>query len=325
MSVEIGENTIVSLLFACTGTDLGTWADPEIWTEALKSELPDLDIRIWPDYGEADEVEFALVWGDVARELNLFKSLKILFSLGAGVEHLLVDATVLQEVPIVRMVDPALKAGMVEFVLMRILHYHRRMPEYEAQEKQARWMALSQKLAAEQRIGIMGLGALGGAVAEALIPFGFDVAGWSRTPGNIDGITCFDGDDGLIPFLNRSDILICLLPLTRATRNMLDGRLLAELAAGAYLINVARGNHLVDEDLLAALDSGHIAGATLDVFRDEPLPADHPFWSHPKIAVLPHIAAPTHASASAAAIADNIRRFRNGEELWHLVDKARGY
>lgn len=315
----------MSLLFACAGTDPETWADPEIWTEALRSELPDLEIRVWPDYGEADEIEFALVWGDVARELGRFKNLKILFSLGAGVEHLLVDAAVPQEVPIVRMVDPALRSGMIEFVLMRILHYHRRMPEYEALQKQARWMPLDQKPAGEQRIGIMGLGALGGAVAETLIPFGFDLAGWSRTPGNMEGVTCFDGDDGLVPFLNRSDILVCLLPLTRATRNMLDAKLLGALPAGGFLINVARGNHLVDEDLLAALDSGHLAGATLDVFRDEPLPADHPFWSHPKITVVPHIAAQTHAGTSAGAIANNIRRFRNGEELWHVVDKARGY
>ncbi len=315
----------MSLLFACTGEDIETWADPGTWIDALKLQLPDLKIIVWPDYGNAEAVEFALVWGSIAREMHLFPNLKVLFSLGAGVEHLLVDATVARDVPIVRMVDVGLRAGMVEFVLMRILHYHRRMPEYSAFQQQARWMPLGQKPAGEQCVGIMGLGALGGAVAKALVPFGFDTAGWSRTPKEIDGITCFDGDDGLTPFLNRTDILICLLPLTRATRNILNRELLAALPTGACVINVARGNHLVDEDLLAALDSGHIAGATLDVFRDEPLPADHPFWSHPKINLFPHIAAQTHADTSARDVADNIRRFRNGEELRHVVDKARGY
>ncbi len=315
----------MSLLFACTGADAETWADPEIWSQALRDHLPDIEIRVWPDYGDPDAVEFALVWGGVARELRLFANLKVLFSLGAGVEHLLVDAAVARDVPIVRMVDPALCTGMIEFVLMRVLQFHRRTPEYETQQQARRWLALSQKLPDEQRIGIMGLGALGGAVAGALAGFGFDVAGWSRTAKSVAGIACFDGDDGLVPFLNRSDMLICLLPLTRATRNILDAQVFSELPPGAYVINVARGNHLVDDDLIAALDGGHLAGAALDVFDDEPLPASHPFWTHPKILLTPHIAAQTHAGTSAKAIADNIHRFRNGEELWHVVDKAQGY
>ncbi len=315
----------MSLLFACTGADAESWADPDIWVEALQAHLPDIEVLAWPDYGDADAVEFALVWGDVAREMGRFANLKVLFSLGAGVEHLLVTAAVPQAVPIVRMVDPALRTGMVEFVLMRVLQYHRRLPEYEAQQRARRWLPLSQKLPDEQRIGIMGLGALGGAVAKSLTGLGFDVAGWSRTLRTMDGVTCFDGDDGLVGFLDRSDILVCLLPLTRATRNILDARLFAKLPPGAYLINVARGHHLVDGDLIAALESGHLAGAALDVFDDEPLPEADPLWSHPKILITPHVAAQTHASTSAMAVADNIRRFREGEALWHVVDKARGY
>ncbi len=315
----------MSLLFACSGADLDPWADPAVWTEALGAHLPELDLVVWPDYGDADKVEFALVWGDVAAEMERFPNLKVLFSLGAGVEHLLVTAKVAHKIPIVRMVDPALQAGMVEFVLMRVLHYHRRMPEYETQQNKRVWQPLSQKSAAEQRVGIMGLGALGGAVAAALSEFGFDVAGWSRTPKEIGGIACFSGNGELTPFLKRSDILVCLLPLTRTTRNILDANLFASLPPGACLINAARGNHLVEDDLIRALASGQLADATLDVFQDEPLPPGHPFWDHPKICVLPHTASQTHAGSAAVAIADNIRRFRNCEELWHIADRTRGY
>lgn len=315
----------MTLLFACSGPDIASWADPAAWTEALQTHLPDLEVRVWPDYGDPGTVAFALVWGDVAGQLGRFPNLEVIFSLGAGVEHLVARPDLPRNIPIVRMVDPALQVGMVEFVLMRVLHYYRRMPEYESQQRQRRWLPLTQKLPDELRVGVMGLGVLGAAVARSLAAFGFDVAGWSRTPRTIDGVACFDGADRLIPFAGRSDIVVCLLPLTPETSGILNTRLFQALPRGACVINAGRGGHLVEDDLIKALDRGDITGATLDVFADEPLAADHPFWTHPKIAVLPHIAAQTHAATAAKAVADNIRRFRNGEDLWHVVDRERGY
>ena len=299
--------------------------DPAPWIEALGKHLPDLEVRVWPDIGNADDIELALVWRPPRGLLAGLPHLQAILSLGAGVEHILADPDLPRHVPLVRLVDPGLTVGMTEFAVMRVLHYHRRMPEYEAQQRDRVWRLLPQIHPSDRRVGILGLGQLGGAVSRALAGFGLDVAGWSRGAKSIDGIAAHHGEDGLFAVLERSEILVCLLPLTRETEGILDATTLGALPRGAHLINVARGAHVVDEDLLALLDSGHIAGATLDVFRTEPLPDDHPYWTYPQVMVMPHASAWTLPKTAASTVADNIRRHRSGQPMTHVVDLARGY
>jgi glyoxylate/hydroxypyruvate reductase A len=299
--------------------------DPAPWIEALGRHLPDLEVRVWPDIGNPDDIEFALVWQPPRGLLAGLPRLQAILSLGAGVEHILGDPDLPRHVKLVRLVDPGLTNGMVEFVVMRVLHYHRRMPEYEAQQRAGVWRLLPQIHPSDRRVGILGLGELGGAAALALAGFGLDVAGWSRGEKAIDGVATHHGEDGLFEILERSDILVCLLPLTRETEGILDATTLGALPPGAHVINVARGAHVVDDDLLALLESGHIAHATLDVFGAEPLPADHPYWVHPRVMVMPHAAAWTLAKTAAATIAENIRRHRAGEPMTHVVDLDKGY
>jgi glyoxylate/hydroxypyruvate reductase A len=214
---------------------------------------------------------------------------------------------------------------MTEYVVFHVLRYHRRTPELERQQSEARWEQLHHALPWERRVGLLGLGVLGTDAADKLKALRFDVAGWSRTPRNLPGVTCFHGASGLAEFLARTEILVCLLPLTPETRGIINARTLATLPRGACIINAARGGHVVPVDLLAALDSGHVAYATLDVFDEEPLPPSHPFWRHPRITVTPHVASLTHPATALPYIVDNIRRFQRGEPMRNLVDLSRGY
>jgi len=309
----------LSLLFACTDVP------PDPWIAALRAELPGLEVRVWPDCGATEEVEAALIWGPYADQMGRFPNLKAILSLGAGVDHILRAPGRPPHVPVVRLVDPGLQQGMREYVTCHVLRHHRDIPAYAEQARKGLWIERRQILPGERRLGIMGLGALGAACAEALVPFGFDVIGWSRSRKTINGVGCFYGEEAFRPFLAQCEILVCLLPLTPDTVDILNRDTLSALPPGATLINVGRGEHLVEEDLLALLDSGHIAGATLDVFRTEPLPRGHPFWRHPKITVTPHIAAVTLARTAAPEIADNLRRLADGRPLLHVVDPGRGY
>jgi glyoxylate/hydroxypyruvate reductase A len=214
---------------------------------------------------------------------------------------------------------------MNEFVLLRVLHYHRQMPQHEQHQRLQRWERLVPPLPQDRRVGLLGLGELGGRCAATLVGLGFDVAGWSRAPRALPGVTGYSGRGQLPAFLARTEILVCLLPLTPETTDILNAQRLAQLPKGAYVINVARGQHIVDADLLAALDSDQLAGATLDVFREEPLPAGHPYWTHPKVTVVPHIAAITQVKTAAATLAANVRRAMRGEPLANVVDRSRGY
>lgn len=295
------------------------------WTAELRRQVPDLELRFLPDVGDPADIEYALVWLPPPGLLAGLPNLKVIFSLGAGVDHLLRDPT-LPDVPLVRMVEPGLTEGMTEYVCLHVLRWHRDAPSYERQQAGRVWQQVpQQRIARERRVGILGLGVLGQDAAQALVQLRFDVAGWSRTEKQVDGVTCFHGQEGLGRFLARTEILVCLLPLTPETENILDAKLFAGLPRGAVVINAARGRLQVEEDLLAALDSGHLSGATLDVFRTEPLPDDHPFWTHPKVTVTPHIAAITQARTGIRHIADAIARARSGEPLPHLVDRMRGY
>ncbi|HPF25513.1 MAG TPA: glyoxylate/hydroxypyruvate reductase A [Steroidobacteraceae bacterium] len=314
---QVGDKPL--LLYACTGVD------DNQWLAAMRRELPELDIRTLADDPPLEQVGMAFIWKYPAGLLASLPRLCVAFSLGAGVESILRDPDLREDVTVVRMVDPGLAIGMNEFVLMRVLHYHRQMPEHAENQRAHRWAPCVPPLPEDRRVGILGLGELGSRCARTLVNLGFDVAGWARSPRNIDGVTTFAGREQLDAFLARTEILVCLLPLTTATANILDRRAISTLPRGAYLINVARGQHVVDEDLLAALDSGQLRGATLDVFREEPLPSTHPFWSHAKITVVPHVSAITQVKSAARTVAANIRRYLAGQPLQNVVDRKLGY
>jgi glyoxylate/hydroxypyruvate reductase len=311
----------MALLFSSKGDD------PSRWRAELGARLPDLEFRVWPDQiGDPLEIEYALAWRPKPGALRAYPNLKAIFSLGAGVDHLFRDPELPAGVPVVRLVDKALTRNMTEYVLHWVLHHHRGFRQYAKLQRRGEWRTLPIPDPPERkRIGIMGLGVLGSAVARALLGLGFTVAGWSRTSKHIDGVESFAAEAGLAPFLGRLDVLVCLLPLTPETDGIIDRQTFSTLPAGAYLINVARGGHVIEDDLLAALDSGHLAGATLDVFRQEPLPEDHPFWGHPSVVVTPHVASQTDPRSAADEVAANIRRIRAGEPPINIADPAKGY
>ena len=295
------------------------------WRRALLAADPGLDLRQWPEVGDPADIEYALVWFPPKGALKSYPNLKVIFSIGAGIDHLASDPELPKGVPIVRMVEPGLTAGMTEFVLMSVLYHHRFMLDYAEQRRNKVWREIDQVPPWDRRVGIMGLGVLGGDVAEKLVALSFDVAGWSRSPKDLPGVACFHGPDGFIPFLNRSDILVCLLPLTAETTGILDARAFAALPEGAALVSVARGPHVVEADLLAALETGRLGAATLDVFQTEPLPPESPFWDHPRVVLTPHVASLTIPKTASEFVIDNIRRHQAGQPLLHVVDPDRGY
>jgi glyoxylate/hydroxypyruvate reductase A len=298
---------------------------PKAWVPALQAALPGLEVRVWPDIGNPADIAYALVWSPPPGLLAGLPNLKAVFSLGAGLDHLFRDPALPAHVPVVRMVDPGLTQGMTEYVALHVLAWHRQAAAYRAQQARAEWRALRQPLAPARRVGVLGLGMMGGAAARALAGLGFAVAGWSRTPRAEPGIESVHGADAVAPFLDRSEILVCLLPLTPETAGILNAETFARLPRGAYLINAGRGGHLVEADLLAALDTGQIAGAALDVFAEEPLAPDHPFWHHPAVTVTPHVAGTARPRTAAPVIAEAIRRIEAGEPPPHVVDRVRGY
>jgi glyoxylate/hydroxypyruvate reductase len=299
--------------------------DPaDLWRAELQARMPGLDVRIWPQVGDPAEIDIALVWRPPPGELARYPNLRAILSLAAGTDGLVADPD-LPDVPIARMVDPSLTRTMTEYVLLAVLRHHREFDCFERAQRAREWAYAFPPQAADRRVGIMGLGELGSAAARALVAQGFQVLGWSRTPKMLDGVLSYPGRSELHAFLHRTDILVCLLPLTADTVGILDAAIFAELPHGACVINVARGQHLVEGDLLQALDSGHLGGATLDVFREEPLPQGSPLWDHPKVRVTPHVASYSVPSTAADGVAANIRRVSAGEPLLHQVDRVRGY
>lgn len=298
--------------------------DPDAWACELGARLPGLDFRVWPEIGDPAAIEAALVWRPPPGMLRGLPNLKAVLSLAAGVDALLADPT-LPDLPLCRLVDPSLTRTMSEFVLLQVLKYHRRLDVFRAQQVAGIWQLELPRPPAETGVGVMGLGELGADAARTLAAHGFKVAGWSRTAKAVPGIACHAGPEALGAFLAAAEILVCLLPLTDATRGILDADLFAGLPRSARLINVGRGAHLNEADLLAALESGQVAHASLDVFAAEPLPADHPFWAHARIDVTPHAASYGLPASAAEAVADNLRRLGQGLPLRHVVDRARGY
>ena len=296
-----------------------------LWLAELRKFIPDLEMRVFPEVGDPKDIDAALVWKPQPGLLASLPNLKLIVSLGAGVDHLLADATTPRHVPIARLVDPYMTEAMSEYVLTQVLRIHRQDFAYRAQQSARVWRELPQPNAFERRVGVLGLGELGSDAARKLAVLGFKVAGWSRRERRLPGMDSFHGPDGLIALARRSDILVCLLPLTRETTGILDARLFAAMPKGGAIVNAARGQHLVEADLLAALESGQLSAAVLDVFAEEPLPAEHPLWTHPKIIVTPHAAAATHAPTAAAGVAENLRRLGDGRPLINLIDPASGY
>jgi glyoxylate/hydroxypyruvate reductase A len=299
--------------------------DPAAWKRELTSRIPGLGYRVGPGLTDADDVEVALVWAPPPGELKRYPNLKAILSLGAGVDHILNDPELPRGVPIARLVDPMLTRLMSEYVLLAALRHHREFDVFERHQRRRLWEYRFPPDAARRRVGVMGLGVLGADAAAKLAANGFAVQGWSRRPKRIAGARTYHGPRQLERFLNATDVLVCLLPLTPATRGLLDRRVFAALPKGAFLVNPSRGALLVDDDLIEALDSGHLAGATLDVFHREPLPRDHPFWRHPKVLVTPHIAAAGYPETAAPQVAENVRRALAGRPLLHPVDPEAGY
>ncbi len=300
---------------------------PERWRSALRPHFPEMDFRVWPEEtGEPKEIDLLLTWRPPAGSLQGYPNLKAVYNLGAGVETLLSDATCPRDVPLIRLVDPGLTAGMSEYMVHMTLTFHRGFHQAGRRQRQHLWQDAPAPSTKARRIGILGLGVLGRDAAAKLLALGFQsIAGWSRTAKTVPGVEGFSGPEGLTPFLARTEILLCLLPLTPETAGILNAGALAALPRGACIINAARGGHVIEADLLAALDSGHLAGAALDVFQTEPLPADSPLWDHPGVIVTPHIASISTTETAAPVVAANIRQVLAGEAPTDRVDWERGY
>ena len=295
------------------------------WREMFLELDPSLEVRVWPDVGDPAGVDVAFAWRTQPGDLARYPNLRAVFSLGAGVDGMLADPAFPRQVPLVRMVDPNLGMLMTEYVLAAVLRHHCELDHYHRLQQAGRWEKRVRPSAGERVVGIMGLGELGTRAAVALRGLGFNVRGWSRRIRTVPGVETCAGDAGLSALLASSQILVCLLPLTAQTRGILSASTFARMPRGSCLVNAARGGHVVDADLVAALDAGHLSSATLDVFETEPLPAGHPFWTHPRILITPHIASVTSLPTAAALVIENLKQWRAGGTLRNVVDPDRGY
>jgi len=297
----------------------------ETWMDRLRRLMPELDIRTTVDEAGADDIAYCVAWKPKPDSLRRLPNLKVVFSMGAGVDGIVADPTYPRHVPLVRVVDDTLSQAMTEYVVFHVLYWHRRQHDLHALQRLKKWRQLAPPRADALRVGILGFGVLGQAAAIPLRALNYRLSGWSASPKQVDGVRGFHGASGLRPFLAETDILVCLLPLTPETRGILNAETFAQLPKGACVINCARGGHLIEADLVAALDSGHLRGATLDVFQTEPLPDSNPLWSHPKVVVTPHAAAMTDPESFMRNVADTIRRMDQGLPPENLVDFNRGY
>lgn len=295
---------------------------PDSWVQGIQQALPDADVSVWvPGAPQADH---AIVWAPPQQLIDEQRGLQTLFNIGAGVDALL-KLRLPQSLKVVRLDDAGMSVQMAEFVCHAVIRHFRELDAYESDVKTGRWSYRKPQTRADFAVGVMGLGVLGERVAKALQVFDFPVNSFSRTPKDLPGVRCFSGEHGLTEFLAASRVLVNLLPLTPETENILNRDNLSKLQKGGYVINVARGKHLVDQDLIELLDDGHLSGATLDVFRTEPLPAEHAFWRHPKITITPHTSARTLREESIAQIAGKILALQRGETIQGVVDLVRGY
>jgi glyoxylate/hydroxypyruvate reductase A len=311
----------VKLLFYTAANNAAAWLD------ALSRAMPGASIGTWPEdaTGATDGADYALLWKPPPELLAKLASAKAIFNLGAGVDSLDSIPRSLQAVPLIRLEDAGMAEQMAEYVVHAVLRRYREFDAYAQSQRDALWQPRERVDKSSFRIGLLGMGVLGAAVAAALVPFGFPIDGWSRSRKQISDVRSFAGTAELGEFLGRCRVLVCMLPLTAETRGMLNRATLAQLPHGAYVVNVSRGALLIDEDLLALIESGAINGATLDVFQEEPLPPSHAFWHHPRITVTPHVSAVTRIEESVAQIAAKIRRLEAGLPVSGVIDRARFY
>lgn len=294
------------------------------WHASFASLLPEAGIHRWPDDAPA-EVDYALVWKPPPEVFRRVRVRRAIFNLGAGVDALLAVETLPPDVPVVRLEDAGMAAQMAEYAVLAVLREFRDADRYARAQREARWSPLERRDKRTFGVGILGAGVLARSVVRALAPFGFPLAAWSRSPHAVDGAESFAGASALPRFLARSRMAIALLPSTPGTRGLLDAAAFAALPAGAHVVNLGRGDLVVEADLVAALDGGHLGHATLDVFREEPLPASHPFWHHPGITITPHVSAVTLVAESAAQVAAKLRALERGLPVSGVVDRSKGY
>lgn len=307
------------ILFACP------LHDPDVWVPRLEAAMPGCRISVWKPDGPPSGAEAALVWRPPAQLFHHETRIDMLFNLGAGVDALLKMPEISPRVRIVRLEDAGMSGQMAQYVLYALLRVSRDFQAFDASQARQHWDVREGTRQADWPVGVLGLGQVGACVARTLAEFGYPVAGWSRTLREIPGAQSFAGQDALSAFLARTRFLVNVLPLTPETRGILNRATLGQLLPEAHLVNVGRGEHLVEEDLMQMLEEGEIAGATLDVFYTEPLPRDHPFWRDPRVRVTPHIAARTLCDESIAQIATKVVKLMRGEPISGVVDRSRGY
>lgn len=315
-SLVIVFNIDMSLAIICPGKN------PDAWVKVIEKLDPTLKIQIYPDISNPEEVEVAFLWQHPEGLLAEFPNLKLISSMGAGVDHILRDQSIDDSIPIVRIVDEKLTWSMTNYVVMGVLNYHRQLVRYQKDKLRKVWDMSNPEL--EVTIGVMGVGALGYDVMEKLAMMDFPVVGYGFSEKKNFKYPYYSKNE-LPEFLKSVNVVICLLPLTADTENILNAAFFSKCTPGTYLINVARGKHLVEEDLIHALDQGQLSGAMLDVYRTEPLPETHPFWEDARIMMTPHIASVTNPKAAAPQLMENLKRIKDNREVLNLVDRVKGY
>ena len=312
----------MSILLASTDF----WEDMEVWSKGLQLAMPDMDVRVYPDDGDVNEVEFAVVWKHPRGILKRYPNLKAILSLGAGVDHIMSDPDLPKGLPIVRLVDKKLTHEMCLHSLHWVLHFHSDQYLYRIQQSNRQWIQQSSIQTEDRTIGIMGLGNIGRSIGELLVTQCFNVIGWgANKKAPLEDIKYYYGKEQLGDFLSKTDILINVLPLTKNTTNILTQKELEFLPKGSFIINIGRGGIINEQDLLFLLDSGHIAAVALDVFAEEPLPENNSFWSHPSVYITPHIAGQSNPNSASKTIAENIHRIQKGELPYPIYNKTNGY
>lgn len=297
----------------------------ELWKNAFLQADSSLEVYSYLDDHPKADITMAVIWKHPKGSLSHYPNLKCIASAGAGVDYIFEDDTRPQNIPITRIVDPFLASDMSEHVLAVTLAHLKNLNTYTFQQVETVWQPLEYLRIKDVTVGILGLGELGALTATDLNTVGFNVQGWSRSKKEIDNVKSYSGENERSQFLKSTDVLVCLLPLTPATQGILNKELLSQLPKNGYLINVARGGHLIDDDLITLLDNNHLSGACLDVYHSEPLPLAHPFWNHKKIMMTPHCASVSDTNSVIPQVLENYNRLRNNEELKHTVDKDKGY
>lgn len=299
--------------------------DPEPWASALKESLPGVNIEIYPQISDPEAVDFILCWKADKDIAGHFPNLRLIQSAGASVDHILQLSALPEEVIITRITDSRLSEDMWEYLLNAVLGYLKNTSGYAAAQQQKVWKQLPYRSIRETTISILGIGTIGGFAARKFAEMGFKVKGWSASAKDLEGVYCYHGESALGDFLKHTDVLINLLPYTPETENILNSSNLRQTNSGSLLINAGRGEHLQEEDLITALQEGHLSAAVLDVFRQEPLPQEHPFWEHEQICISPHIAAITNIASVVPQIAENYLNLQAGKAIKNTVSRDKGY